>query len=53
MHASGTFDVKLAPQADENPVGRMTLDKQFQGGLEGTSKGQMLAFRTEVAGSAG
>ena len=53
MHASGTFEVKLAPQADENPVGRMTLDKQFEGDLQGTSKGQMLAIRTDVPGSAG
>ena len=31
----------------------MTLDKQFQGELEGTSRGEMLAFMTEVQGSAG
>ena len=41
--------------ADEagNPIGRMTLDKQFHGDLEARSVGQMLAFRTEVEGSAG
>jgi hypothetical protein len=45
MHASGTFDVKVLPQKDENvgDVGRMLLDKQFHGDLEGISKGQMLA----------
>lgn len=45
--ASGTFDVKVIPQAadghaDGVALGRMTIDKQFHGGLEATSKGQML-----------
>src|SRR5260370_34807060 len=31
----------------------MTIDKQFHGDLEATSKGQMLAFSTTVKGSAG
>ena len=57
-HASGTFEVKLVPQAAEDKVGdptvgRMSIDKQFHGDLEGTSKGQMLAAMTEVNGSAG
>ncbi len=57
-HVSGTFEVKMTPQApDDNAgdtsVGRMTLDKQFHGDLEATSKGQMLAASTEVKGSAG
>ena len=58
-HASGTFNVKLTPQApdDDRPesaaVGRLVIDKQFHGDLEATSKGQMLAVRTAVAGSAG
>lgn len=55
-HASGTFDVKLAPQTDDKgdpALGRMTIDKQFHGDLEGTSKGQMLTGMTEVKGSAG
>jgi len=46
-HASGTFDVKLTPQTDDKggdpALSRMTIDKQFHGDLEGTSKGQMLA----------
>ena len=50
--ASGTFEVKMTPQADE-PIGRFLLDKQFHGDLEGSSKGQMLAFRSAVDGSAG
>ncbi|HWN09058.1 MAG TPA: DUF3224 domain-containing protein [Pyrinomonadaceae bacterium] len=55
-HASGEFEVKLNPQADEKgepTVGRMSLDKQFRGDLEGVSKGQMLAVMTDVSGSAG
>jgi hypothetical protein len=52
MNATGTFEVKLIPQPDER-IGRMTLDKQFHGDLEGVSKGQMLAVRGEVKDSAG
>jgi hypothetical protein len=52
-HASGPFDVKLEPQAGDPAVGRMSIDKQFHGDLEATSKGQMLAISTEVKGSAG
>lgn len=54
--ASGTFEVKLNPQDDgpDAPVGRMTIDKQFQGDLAGTSKGQMvMASSPSVQGSAG
>ena len=31
----------------------MAIDKQFYGGLEATSRGQMLAAMTDVEGSAG
>jgi len=54
--ASGTFEVKLNPQDDgaDAPVGRMTIDKQFQGDLSATSKGQMLMSSSpSVNGSAG
>ena len=54
--ASGAFDVKLTPQTPDDKaagVGRMTIDKQFHGDLEGTSKGVMLAVSTSVEGSAG
>ena len=56
--ATGTFDVKTAPQAPDekagsSTIGRLLLDKQFHGDLEGTSKGQMLAFSSSVKGSAG
>jgi len=56
-HASGPFDVKLAPRQDDKvgdpTVGRMSIDKQFHGDLEAISKGQMLTAMTEVKGSAG
>jgi len=54
-HASGAFEVKMTPQAQEAgaAVGRMTIDKQFHGDLEATSKGEMLAVSTGVKGSAG
>ena len=46
-HASGTFDVKLGPQAlsetaADPTLGRMSIDKQYHGDLEGTAKGEML-----------
>jgi hypothetical protein len=58
-HASGTFEVKLTPQKPDNKeaesanLGRMSIDKQFHGDLEATSKGEMLSFMTDVKGSAG
>jgi Protein of unknown function (DUF3224) len=54
--ASGTFEVKLNPQDDgpDAPIGRMSIDKQFDGDLAGTSKGQMImASSPSVKGSAG
>jgi Protein of unknown function (DUF3224) len=58
MHAKGTFEVKMAPQPAQEGVGdasigRMALDKQYSGELEATAKGQMLAIRSPVEGSAG
>ena len=53
---SGTFDVKLTPQdvgSSDAKMGRMTIDKHYHGGLEGTGKGQMLTAMTDVEGSAG
>jgi hypothetical protein len=45
MHAKGPFDVKLAPLEGYNKdLGRMSIDKQFHGDLEATSKGEMLSF---------
>lgn len=58
MRASGTFEVRLTPQEPTGDavganLGRMSIDKQFQGDLQGTSKGEMLAAMTPVEGSAG
>lgn len=58
MHASGTFDVKLAPQSpapgvEPAALGRLSIDKRFHGDLEATSLGEMLSAGTAVAGSAG
>jgi hypothetical protein len=56
-HASGTFEVKITPQKPDNKeaesanLSRMSIDKQFKGDLEGTSKGEMMATGTEVKGS--
>jgi hypothetical protein len=53
--ASGTFQVKLTAQPSDGDarLGRLTIDKQFQGDLEATSKGEMLTGSTQVKGSAG
>lgn len=57
-HANGTFEVKLTPQAPDDKAGgatlsRMSIEKKFQGDLQGTSKGEMLSAVTGVKGSAG
>lgn len=53
-HAKGAFQVQMKPQASEGAIpARMSLDKQFTGDLEATSKGEMLAAMTGVKGSAG
>jgi Protein of unknown function (DUF3224) len=56
--ASGTFEVKLSPQPLHEKIegatlGRMSIDKQFRGDLEATSKGEMLSAMTATKGSAG
>lgn len=55
--ATGTFDVKISPQSDEQAatprLNRMLIDKQFHGDLEAASKGQMLAAGTGAEGSSG
>jgi hypothetical protein len=56
FHVNGTFEVKLAPIAaafEDSAIGRMSIDKQFHGDLDATSKGEMLAVQTSVKGSAG
>jgi hypothetical protein len=57
-HARGSFEVKVTPQPPQDgvgdpSVGRMTIEKQFRGDLEGVGRGQMLAMGTAVDGSAG
>ncbi len=55
--ASGTFEVRMQPQSQDQAtgatLGRMSLEKQFRGDLEGVGKGEMLTAVTEINGSAG
>jgi hypothetical protein len=56
--ATGTFDVKLNPldtydKANDSPMRRMSIDKQFHGDLDATSTGEMLSAGTAVKTSAG
>ena len=56
--ASGPFEVSLKPLPMDNEpgsdlLGRMSIDKQFRGDLEGKSKGQMLTGGTAIKTSAG
>ena len=56
-HATGPFEVKMTPQKPDNPIeeaagiGRMAGDKQWHGGLDGTSKVVMLATAPDAKGS--
>ena len=55
-HATGTFEVKLTPQTAEDGdagLGRMSIDKQFHGDLEGSSRGFMLSSATTIAKGSG
>jgi hypothetical protein len=57
-HATGTFDVKLNPlsiadTAVSAVLGRMSIDKQFHGDLDGSSTGEMLTAGTSIRNSAG
>ena len=56
--AKGTFEVKIAPlphynTSEDAKLARMSIDKQFQGDLVGTSQGEMLSAGTAIKGSAG
>jgi len=56
--ATGPFEVKLNPEslsdiAGKTGLGRLSLDKKFQGDLVAVSQGEMLSFRSSVQGSAG
>lgn len=55
-HARGTFEVKVTPLPSDDKsegatLGRMSVDKQFHGDLEATSKGQMLTAGPNAQGS--
>ena len=57
-HATGTFEVKLtsldpAFKSEDNSIGRFSVDKQFHGVLEATSRGEMLSGGGTVKGSGG
>lgn len=56
--AKGSFTVEMKPQAEPSTsegvsLGRMSLDKRFEGDLAATGKGEMLTALTPVKGSAG
>jgi hypothetical protein len=56
--AKGTFTVEMKPQSEPNvgdgmSLGRMSLEKSFEGDLTATSRGEMLTALTPVKGSAG
>lgn len=48
MIARGEFEINLAPQIDDTaPVGRMIINKSYQGDLEGSGIGQMISKRLD------
>lgn len=57
--AKGTFQVEMKPQSEtgtpdgNNNLGRMSLDKMFEGDLVALGKGEMLTALTQTKGSAG
>jgi hypothetical protein len=51
--ATGSFDVSLKPLPSDGDqgselLGRMSIDKEFRGDLQGSSKGQMLTGGTTI-----
>ena len=59
MNASGRFEVKTEPinshakGSDGVQLNRMSIEKSFEGDLEGVSTGEMLTAMTPIKGSAG
>lgn len=59
MKVSGKFQVKLLPLEPSYKgsnginIGRMSIDKKFEGELSAYSKGEMVSAMTPVKGSAG
>jgi Protein of unknown function (DUF3224) len=56
-HTTGSFEPGVKPLPPDFPnapsLGRMTINKQLHGGIEGISTGQMLTAMSETKGSAG
>lgn len=54
-HAQGTFSVKVLPltPAPAEGTARYSIDKEIHGGLEATSKGEMLSAGDPRQGAAG
>ena len=58
MRATGTFDVQLKPleaynQSPDAQIGRMSIDKTFEGELAASSQGEMVSGGSPASGSAG
>lgn len=56
--AKGSFTVQMKPldapaAVDGVSTGRMSLEKRFEGDLDGTGRGEMLTALTPIKGSAG
>jgi hypothetical protein len=54
LHATGTFQVKVMPAETSEigkaaALGRMTIDKVWSGGIEGTSQGEMTTSSVDGA----
>src|SRR5438552_1097450 len=52
-HVTGTFDVKLTPQASDDQaegaaLGRMSIEKTYRGDLDASAKGEMLTAGSSV-----
>jgi len=55
---TGSFSVKMIPQepsetTKETAIGRMSLEKRYEGELAGVGRGEMLTVHGAVEGSAG
>jgi hypothetical protein len=52
-HAKGSFNVTITPQdtADDAPVARMLLYKEFHGDLEAIAHGEMMAAHEPLTGA--
>ena len=59
MTVTGPFNVEMKPletytsKSDGADLGRMSIDKTYEGALSGSSQGEMLSAMSPVKGSAG